>query len=140
FRFLCGMLCISAMLLPGISGSFVLLILGKYEYVLNAVVRLISLDLSQLQIVLPFALGCLAGMAAFARFLSWLMRRWQDTVMCGLSGLLVGSLWRIWPYQELKQELVRGKLKTVEARAFWPETFDASVLVLMLLGLVTVLS
>ena len=139
FLFLCGMVAISAMLLPGISGSFVLLILGKYEYVLHAVEGLIHFDLSQLKVVLPFALGCLAGLAAFSRFLSWLMRRWHDTVLSALSGLLVGSLWRIWPYQELHKELVRGKLKVVDAEAFWPQTLDGFIVFLGVLGLSVVL-
>lgn len=139
FLFLCGVIAISAMLLPGISGSFVLLVLGKYEYVLHAVEGLLHFDLSQLKVVVPFALGCLAGLASFSRFLSWLMRRWHDTVLSSLSGLLVGSLWRIWPYQELQKELVRGKLKVVDADAFWPQTLDGSILLLGVTGLALVL-
>lgn len=140
FVFLCGVIAISAMLLPGISGSFVLLILGKYEYVLHAVEGLLHFDLSQLKVVVPFVLGCLVGLAAFSRFLTWLMRRWHDTVIASLSGLLVGSLWRIWPYQELKKELVHGKLKTVEAHAFWPDSLDVSVVLLVISGFAAVLT
>lgn len=139
FVFLCGVIAISAMLLPGISGSFILLILGKYEYVLHAVEGLMHFDLSQLKVVVPFALGCLVGLAAFSRFLTWLMRRWHDTVIASLCGLLVGSLWRIWPYQELKKELVHGKLKTIEAHAFWPDSLDVSAVLLVIGGLAAVL-
>lgn len=140
FLFFCGMLAISAMLLPGISGSFVLLILGKYEYVLHAVEGLLRFDLSKLAVVVPFALGCLAGLAAFSRFLSWLMRHWHDAVLAGLTGLLIGSLWRIWPYQELEKEIVRGKPKVVDANAFWPEALDPSIVGLAVLGLAAVLT
>jgi putative membrane protein len=139
FLFGCGMLAISAMLLPGISGSFVLLILGKYEYVLHALEGLMRFDLSQLKVVLPFALGCVAGLASFSRLLSWLMRCWHDTVVAALTGLLIGTLWRIWPYQQLKQEMVHGKLKVVEARAYWPDALEVSVVLLVLGGLVLVL-
>jgi putative membrane protein len=139
FLFGCGMLAISAMLLPGISGSFVLLILGKYEYVLHAVEGLLNFDLAQLKVVLPFALGCLAGIAAFSRFLTWLMRRWQDTVMSALTGLLIGSLWRIWPYQHLRHEVVRGKRKVVEATAYFPESLEVGLIALVFLGLAAVL-
>jgi putative membrane protein len=127
------------MLLPGISGSFILLILGKYSYVLNAVEGLLHFDLSQLGVVVPFALGCLTGLVVFSRFLGWLMRRWHDTVLAGLSGLLFGSLWRIWPYQHLEHALVRGKMKVVAAHAYFPDSFEGSVLTLMLIGFLVVI-
>jgi putative membrane protein len=138
FLFACGAVAICAMLLPGISGSFILLILGKYAYVLNAVEGLMRFDASQLKVVIPFALGCLTGLAAFSRFLGWLMRKWHDTVLAGLSGLLLGSLWRIWPYQHLDRQVVRGKMKVVEAHAYWPDSFEASVLGLMIAGFLVV--
>jgi putative membrane protein len=138
FIFLCGAVAICAMLLPGISGSFVLLILGKYELMMNAVSGLLHLDLSQLSVVVPFGLGCLVGIAAFSRFLGWLLRRWHDPVLAFLIGLLFGSLWRIWPYQELKTVIVRDKPRVVEAIPFWPESFEVSVLLLMIAGLAIV--
>ncbi len=138
FLFVAGMVAICAMLLPGISGSFILLILGKYEYVIGAVERLIHFDLSALGVVVPFALGCLVGIAAFSRFLGWLLRRWHDTMIALLSGLLVGSLWRIWPFQHLVYQEVRGKMKVVEATPFWPESLDFTVVGLMIAGLLAV--
>ena len=138
FVFVCGMVAICAMLLPGISGSFVLLILGKYEHVLNALEGLLRFDLAQLKVVVPFALGCLTGLAVFSRLLGWLMRKWHDTVLAGLSGLLLGSLWRIWPYQHLDRQLVRGKMKVVEAHAYWPDSLGLTVLSLMVTGFLVV--
>jgi putative membrane protein len=138
FLFASGCIAICAMLLPGISGSFILLILGKYSYVLSAVEGLMRFDLAQLKVVVPFALGCLTGLTLFSRFLGWLMRRWHDTVLAGLGGLLLGSLWRIWPYQHLKQELVRGKMKVVEAHAYVPDSFDVGVLALIVTGFLVV--
>ena len=84
--FFSGMLAICAMILPGISGSFILLILGQYEYVLD-LVR--GLDLLPLAI---FALGCGLGLMIFSRFLSWLLRRYEQTTMAVLAGFMLGSL------------------------------------------------
>lgn len=139
FIFLCGVVAISAMLLPGISGSFVLLILGKYEYIIGQVEELLHLKLSALLVVLPFALGCLVGIAAFSRLLSWVLRNWHDTAIAGLTGLLLGSLWRIWPYQHLVRTQVRGKSKVIEATPFWPESIDGAVIGLAVFGLAVVL-
>ena len=139
FLFVSGCVAICAMLLPGISGSFILLILGKYSYVLTAVEGLMRFDLGQLRVVVPFALGCLTGLALFSRFLGWLMRKWHDTVLAGLSGLLFGTLWRIWPYQHLRHELVRGKMKVVEAHAYFPDSFGMGVLALMFVGFFVVI-
>ena len=90
FIFLCGAVAICAMLLPGISGSFILLILNKYAYILGAVAAL------DLLVILPFIVGCLVGLLSFSRLLKWLLDRWHDTVLatliaccsaaCGASG------------------------------------------------------
>ncbi len=132
--FLYGVVAISAMLLPGISGSFILLILGQYERVIGAIESLLHLDFSALLIVVPFALGCLVGITAFARIVAWALRRFHAPVVAGLCGLLIGSLWRIWPYQETISREVRGKIKIVEAHPFIPETWDVSVPLLILAG------
>ena len=128
FLFLSGMVAICAMVLPGISGSFVLLILGKYAYVLNA---LGELDLA---VMVPFALGCAVGITTFSRVVSWSLARWHDTVMAGLVGLLIGSLWRIWPYQELTTVIVRHKPRVVSAEPFWPGGFEIGVVLLAVAG------
>lgn len=132
FLFLCGMIAISAMLLPGISGSFILLIMGKYAYVLQAVHD------RDLMTLAPFALGCLVGIMVFSRVLKWLLVRFHDTVLAGLIGLLIGSLWRIWPYQDLLKETVGGKEKIVQATPFWPQEFSGAVFGLMIIGIVAV--
>ncbi len=132
FIFFCGVVAISAMILPGISGSFILLVLGKYEHVINAV---LTFDLA---VAAPFALGCFVGIAAFSRVLSYLLDRFHSVMVAGLTGLLVGSLIRIWPYQQLEMAVVRGKERVVSAHAFWPQQFEWSVAALMVFGLVLV--
>jgi putative membrane protein len=132
FIFAAGAIAICAMILPGISGSFVLLILGKYEYVINAVLHF------DLTVAVPFALGCAAGLMAFARVLGRALDRWHDTMIAGLTGLLVGSLWRIWPYQHLDTVVVRGKEKVIGAQAFWPDGLELSVAALVIMGIALV--
>jgi putative membrane protein len=93
FLFLSGALAVSALLLPGISGAFVLVLLGKYAYVLDAVNRA---DLTALGSV---AAGAVAGMLSFAQVLGWLFRRYHDATLALLCGVMLGSLRKVWPWQ-----------------------------------------
>lgn len=92
--FLAGAIAICAMILPGISGSFILVLLGLYPVVLGAVK---ALDLG---IMATFAGGCLVGLLSFARLLSWVLRRWRDLTLAFLTGLMLGSLNKVWPWKE----------------------------------------
>ncbi len=133
FVFLCGVIAISAMILPGISGSFILLVLGKYEYIITSTLNL------ELSVAVPFALGCLVGISVFSRVLGWLLDQFHDPMVAGLTGLLVGTLVRIWPYQNLQIEVIREKPRVVSARAFMPESLELSVIGLIVLGIAMVL-
>ncbi len=92
FIFLSGSIAISAMILPGISGSFILVFLSKYEFILNA---LNSLDFN---VIFVFLLGCVFGLITFSRLLSYLFRRFSDYMISTLVGFLFGSLFKIWPF------------------------------------------
>ncbi|MGQ7958919.1 DUF368 domain-containing protein [Pseudomonas sp. SP16.1] len=92
--FFAGAIAICAMILPGISGSFILLLLGLYPVVLGA---LKSFDIGVLAV---FAAGCLVGILSFARLLSWLLARWRDLSLAFLTGLMLGSLNKVWPWKE----------------------------------------
>ena len=92
--FLAGAIAICAMILPGISGSFILLLLGLYSVVLGAVKDL------NLLVLAVFASGCVVGLLSFARLLSWLLSRWRDFSLAFLSGLMLGSLNKVWPWKE----------------------------------------
>lgn len=131
FIALCGMLAISAMLLPGISGSFILLILGKYALILGAVG---TLDFG---VLLPFALGCVVGLLLFAHSLRWLMHRFQLTMNLLIIGLLMGSMKAVWPFQARVYVDFSGKEKLVSSTPFWPamESWAGLVGVMLLLGL-----
>ncbi|MCG8456963.1 MAG: DUF368 domain-containing protein [Holophagales bacterium] len=93
--FFSGMIAISAMILPGISGSFLLLILGQYAFVLAAVK---GLDVVTL---IPFAAGCGVGILGFARVLSWLFTHHYRSTITLLVGFMLGSLRKIWPFKEV---------------------------------------
>lgn len=98
FTFISGALAISAMLLPGVSGSFILLMLGQYTLVLQAIGE------ADPAVLLPFALGCLSGLLGFARLLRWALARYHAPVVWLMGGLLLGSLWRIWPFRDVADD------------------------------------
>lgn len=93
--FLSGAVAIMAMILPGISGSFILLILGQYDYILEAVKSL------NIFILLPVALGAVIGITAFSRVLSWLLKHYHELTITVLVGFMIGSLRVIWPWKEV---------------------------------------
>jgi putative membrane protein len=98
------------------------------------------MDFAQLAVIVPFALGCLMGIAAFSRVLGYLLARYEFAMLAGLTGLLVGSLWRIWPYQHTVVQIVREKPRVMEATPYLPNSLDPSVWLLMAVGLVAVLA
>jgi putative membrane protein len=93
FLFFSGALAICAMILPGISGAFILVLLGQYHYVLEAVVNQDWLTL------IVIAAGAAAGLLVFARVLKWLFSRYHDLTVAALIGLMIGSLRKIWPWK-----------------------------------------
>ena len=93
FLFLSGAIAINAMILPGISGAYILVLLGKYKYILSAVN---SRDILTLAIVLA---GAAVGLTTFVRLLSWLLDKYRNITMALLSGLMIGSLRRLWPWK-----------------------------------------
>lgn len=94
FIFVSGAIAICAMILPGISGSFILLLLGKYEFVLEAVK---SLDFT---IIVVFALGCVIGLVSFSKLIHWLLSSHKAVTLSALAGFMLGSLNKIWPWKD----------------------------------------
>jgi putative membrane protein len=90
---LAGMIAISAMILPGISGSLILILLGKYQTVLAAVHDREWLTL------LTFAAGCVVGLMVFSRILKWLLAHFYQATLYVLAGLMLGTLFKVWPWQ-----------------------------------------
>ncbi|TXK36528.1 DUF368 domain-containing protein [Pontibacter qinzhouensis] len=94
FIFLSGAIAICAMILPGISGSFLLVLLAKYEFILNAVKEL------RIDVVATFALGCLTGILAFSHVLNWMLKHYHNVTVALLTGFMLGSLNKVWPWKE----------------------------------------
>ncbi len=95
FIFFCGALAICAMILPGISGAFVLLLIGKYEYMINALIEL------NLPVILVFASGCFLGLIGFSHVLSWILEHYRYPTLALLAGFMIGSLNKVWPWKEV---------------------------------------
>ena len=122
FVFIAGALATCAMMLPGISGSFVLLILNKYAYVFTAI------GYFNLPVLLPFAGGILAGLVVFSRLLSWILRRWYRAAVVFITGLLLASLTVIWPFQERIYETAGAGPLLVETQPVFPPGLSPPVL------------
>jgi putative membrane protein len=93
YVFLSGAIAICAMILPGISGSFILLLLGSYELILTSIKDL------KLTIIAVFGAGCIVGLLSFSKLLSWMFKKYHDLTIAILTGFLIGSLNKIWPWK-----------------------------------------
>lgn len=132
FLFLSGAVAICAMILPGISGAFILVLLGKYQFVLEAVN---NRDFFILAIV---AAGAVVGIGAFSRLLGWLLRNYHDLMVAVLTGLMLGSLRKVWPWKETVENFVasHGKVVTIVQANILPTQWNVEVLsALSLIGL-----
>ena len=136
FIFFCGSIAICAMILPGISGSFILVLLGKYHYILDAVSRM---DLLVLSI---FTAGTATGIILFVRLLNWLLGRFYHLTMAALTGLMIGSLRKIWPWKTIETVGTEGAGSTTVLVNFFPQQFSTELAIalgLAVLGSLTVL-
>ena len=102
YIFFCGMVAICAMILPGISGSFILLVLGAYTTVF--IEGLANRDVLVLGI---FGLGAITGLLSFSKFLKWILNTYRNTTFAVLIGFLVGSLYKIWPWKHIEEIFVK---------------------------------
>ncbi|MBQ6578039.1 MAG: DUF368 domain-containing protein [Bacteroidales bacterium] len=94
FIFICGAIAICTMILPGVSGSFILLIFGKYDYIMSAVSSL------NWPVLIVFGVGCVVGILAFSKFLHWLLDKFERQTMLVLVGFVIGSLVKVWPWND----------------------------------------
>lgn len=115
FIFFSGALAICAMILPGISGAFILLLIGKYQFMITA---LIGFDI---QVVAVFIAGCFVGIITFSRLLSWVLERYHNVAVALLAGFMLGSLNKVWPWREVKEYATNSKGEQISV-------FDQSIL------------
>ena len=109
FIFICGAIAMCTMILPGISGSFILVLLGKYAFMLDAVSDL------NLLVLIVFTVGAIAGILAFSHGLSWLLKKAYNGTMMFLAGLMLGSLVKVWPWKTV--------LESGVDRPVWPAQY-----------------
>lgn len=128
FVFVCGMIAVSALMLPGVSGSFILLLMGMYTYIIPTVKEALkTFEMDKLIILVVFGTGMLAGMVTFSRVLSWTFKNYRDFTLAVLTGFLIGSLNKIWPWQEVMTTADKGEgeLVVVYSKSVLPGTFAA---------------
>jgi putative membrane protein len=124
FIFLCGVVAICAMILPGISGAFILLILGKYEFITATLKN--PFLVQNIIVILVFCLGCGVGLAGFSRVLNYLLGKFHNLTLAFLAGLITGSLMKIWPWKEiLETQVIRGKAHVIWGRPIMPDSFGS---------------
>lgn len=124
FIFLCGAIAICAMILPGISGSFILVLLGKYMYIMEAVKEF------KIGTLAVFAAGALIGITAFSRVLSYALAHFRNSTLALLTGFMLGSLNKVWPWKE--KIVLAGDF--VKETNILPNAFLAEAIVLALIG------
>ena len=140
FIFFSGMIAICAMILPGLSGSFILLILGKYAFITAALRNPVNPD--NLEIILIFITGCLVGILGFSRILRYGLARWHDYTLALLTGIMLGSMRKVWPWKiTLESQIIRGKEHVLREENVWPLLdFEFGIaLLLMLTGFTLVM-
>ncbi|MGD8659313.1 MAG: DUF368 domain-containing protein [Desulfobacterales bacterium] len=141
FIFLCGVVAICAMILPGISGAFILLILGKYEFITATLKN--PFLVQNIIVILVFCLGCGVGLAGFSRVLNYLLGKFHNLTLAFLAGLITGSLMKIWPWKEiLETQVIRGKAHIIWGRPIMPDSFGSEfyfAIALMISGFLGIL-
>ena len=141
FIYLCGIIGITAMILPGLSGSFLLLILGKYEYITAALKNPFAEGAPLILVI--FIMGTATGLMSFSKILNFFMKNYRVKTMAFLTGILIGSMKKVWPWKEvLESKIVRGKTKIIREMNIMPTEFNNEVTVaiaLMLIGFIFVL-
>jgi putative membrane protein len=117
FIFFCGALAICAMILPGISGAFILLLIGKYYFMIEALTQI------NLPVILVFVLGCVIGLLSFSHLLSWLLHHYRNLTIALLAGFMLGSLNKVWPWKKTFQVL--GETQTTMDASIWPWQYQS---------------
>ncbi|MEO9475702.1 MAG: DUF368 domain-containing protein [Cyclobacteriaceae bacterium] len=130
YLLVCGAVAVSSMILPGLSGSYILLLMGNYVLVIGAISAL------EINILLPIAIGCIVGLLLFAQLLSYLFRNFKDITISLLTGFVAGSLAIIWPWKITKyMTLAGGKEKAIGYSWFLPEV-DAGLAIALAFALI----
>lgn len=144
---LCGVIGMSSMIIPGVSGSFVLLLMGNYKLImLDGVNNLRQFKLSEaLPVLVPVGIGAVLGLAALARILGWLFKKYHDTAVALITGFVAGSLYEIWPWKRVAESVtVGGKTKILASDRYLPAfgemtTWNAAGLILAGIAIILIM-
>lgn len=130
FIFLCGAIAICAMILPGISGSFILVLLGKYFFIMDAVKTL------DVVVIAVFGAGASIGITSFSRILSYALAHFRNITLAVLTGFMLGSLNKVWPWKEVVETFVdsHGEVKPLIETNILPNAHVPEAVVLMVVG------
>ena len=138
YLFICGIVAICSMILPGLSGSFILMLMGNYVLIIR------SISEFNLSIFIPFGAGCIIGLIAFSHFLGWLFNKFRDITIAVLAGFILGSLYTIWPWKKpiLDPALTdrHGDPLLKGYDRFFPESFEMQTTIALLLIVVGIIS
>ncbi|WP_319779676.1 DUF368 domain-containing protein [Maridesulfovibrio sp.] len=141
FVFICASISICAMILPGISGAFILLLLGKYEFITGAIRNPTNLENGA--ILLAFVCGCAFGISLFSRVLHFLLEKHHAITVSLLTGFMAGAMRKIWPWKEvLDSVVIRGKVHVLSEANVLPPAFNgefAGAVLLMVAGFAAVI-
>lgn len=125
FVFICGIIGISGMLLPGLSGSYILILLGNYELLMVTAVA----ELNYLLLAV-FIVGSAVGLLSFSHILAWVLKHYKDVTLALLTGFILGSLNIIWPWKEIEKSIiVDGKEKILEYHLYFPNIAEQNTLI-----------
>jgi len=139
FIFVSGAIAICAMILPGISGSFILLLLGKYEFIIGAISEL------KIAIIAVFLSGAAVGIISFSNVLSWLLKKYHNQTIALLAGFMVGSLNKVWPWKKTIETFTdrHGVIKPLLQENVLPFNYDGnphlySAIILAIVGFILI--
>ncbi len=135
YLIICGAVAVCSMILPGLSGSFVLILMGNYQLIM-----IYAVSHFDMKIIVPVAVGVVVGLLAFSHFLSWLLSRYARQTMAVLTGFIFGSLGTIWPWknpvylmQDGAEVLKNGKPIIQSYQMYFPQEFSAEVAIAIVL-------
>ncbi|TNE78370.1 MAG: DUF368 domain-containing protein [Bacteroidetes bacterium] len=135
--FISGFIAIIAMILPGISGSYILVMLGQYEKILGSISGVLSGQLDLIPTLIVFAVGCVSGLLVFAKILKWLLAHYHDAVVAALTGFMIGSLNKVWPWKNTLEYYTssHGELKPLIQENIVPAQMDSQVMTAVALAI-----
>ena len=136
FVFICGIIGISGMMLPGLSGSFILILMGNYELLMVTAVTELNVILLSV-----FFIGSAFGLISFSHILSWVFKHYKNQTLALLTGFILGSLGVIWPWKEVaKSIIVKGKEKIISYKWYLPNELNTETLLAIFLILAGIFS